>query len=81
MNIKMIKETVASCNESGNATKVYKQDEIIECDNQWQIDLANNLVASGLAMECKTVAPKETKKAEKKATAPKVKRKKSVKKD
>jgi|TARA_R100000951_G_C2640360_1_gene180722 hypothetical protein len=81
MNIKMIEEIEASCNASGNATKIYKKDEIIECKEKWQVELANSLVASGLAMECKTVAPKETKKADKKPSAPKVKRKKSVKKD
>ena len=67
MKIKMLADTEASCNISGNATRVYKNNEIIDCTEQWQIELANNFVNSNLAMEVKVDAPTETK-AKKKVT-------------
>ena len=70
----MLVDACGTANESGNATKVYKKDEHIECNSKWQEDLANVFVAEGQAMEVKTVEP-----TEKKAKT-KVKRKKTVKK-
>ena len=67
MKVKMLKDTEASCNISGNATRIYQNAEIIECNEQWQIELANNFVLSNLAIEVKVDAPKETK-AKKKVT-------------
>tara|TARA_R110001599_G_C11794776_1_gene614174 strand:+ start:191 stop:421 length:231 start_codon:yes stop_codon:yes gene_type:complete len=67
MKIKMLADIKASCNESGNATRIYKNAEIIECSEQWQVELANNFVNSNLAIEIKIDAPTETK-AKKKVT-------------
>tara|TARA_R100001460_G_scaffold22604_1_gene45952 strand:+ start:5165 stop:5395 length:231 start_codon:yes stop_codon:yes gene_type:complete len=76
MKIKMLADIKASCNASGNATRIYKNAEIVDCDEQWQKDLANNLVASNVAMEIKIDEPVETK-AKKKATKKKTTKKKS----
>ena len=57
----MVQDTEASSNESGNQTRVYAQDEIVDCKEKWQEDLAMILVDGGLAMEVKAVAPKEKK--------------------
>ena len=76
MKIKMLADAKASCNESGNATRIYKNAEIVECKEQWQKDLANNLVASNLAMEIKIDEPQATK-AKKKVTKKKTTKKKS----
>ena len=62
MKIKMLNDTLGSCNQSGNATKMYKQDEIVDCNQDWEVALANNLVSAGVAMELKVDEPKETKK-------------------
>jgi len=79
MKIKMLCDVSASANESGNATRIYKDSEIIDCKFQWQKDLANTLVQSNLAMEIKIDEPKETK-AKKKVTKKKVTKKKTTKK-
>ena len=65
MQIKMLQDTEASCNESGNQTRVYAQDEIVDCKEKWQEDLPKILVDGGLAMEVKAVAPKEKKTSDK----------------
>ena len=62
MKIKMLADVKASCNESGNATRIYKNGEIIDCDKQWQKDIATNFLNSNLAIEVKIDEPKETKK-------------------
>ncbi len=72
----MLIDAVGTANESGNATKVYKKDEHVECNAKWEQDLASVFVAEGQAMEVKTVEPTETKTKAK----PKVKRKKTIKK-
>ena len=74
MKIKMLMDTFGSSNESGNATRNYPEGEILDCDAQWKMDLANNFIADGKAIEVKVDAPKE-----KKAT-PKITKKKSKKK-
>ena len=76
MNIKIINDIEATANESGNATRVYKKDEVIECKHEWQKNLAQYLLDEGHAMEVKVTAPKEAKKASKKVA----KKKKAVKK-
>jgi len=74
MKIKMLQDAVGTANESGNATKLYKADEHIECNAKWEQDLASVFVSEGQAMEIKTVEPTETK------AKPKAKKKKAVKK-
>jgi len=61
MKIKMLQSVEGSSNESGNASRMYKQDEIVECSKEWQVNLANSFVSSGFAMEVKIDEPKETK--------------------
>lgn len=78
MKIKMLIDACGTANESGNATKIYKKDEHVECNDKWQEDLASVFVAEGQAMEIKTVEPTETKTKAKPVT--KVKRKKTIKK-
>lgn len=70
----MLQRTLGSGNKSGNGTKWYEQDEIIDCKEEWQKSLANTFVSSGLAIEIKTIEPTETK------TKAKPKKKKAVKK-
>jgi len=79
MKIKMLMDSCGTANESGNATKIYKKDEQVECNAKWQQDLAKVFVAEGQAMEIKTVEPEE-KKVTKKKTEAKPKKKKAVKK-
>lgn len=70
----MLQRTLGSSNKSGNGTKWYEQDEIIDCKEEWQKKLANTFVNSGLAIEIKTIEPTETK------TKAKPRKKKAVKK-
>jgi len=74
MKIKMLKNIEGSANKSGNASRMYKQDEIVDCSQDWQVNLANSFVTSGFAMEVKIDEPKETK------TKKKVTKKKTTKK-
>lgn len=74
----MLNRALGSGNSSGNGTKWYEQDEIVDCKEQWQKDLAKTFIDAGLAMELKVTAPKETKAEAKPKT--KVKRKKVIKK-
>ena len=76
MKIKMLRDVKGSSNESGNATRVYQNNEIIDCDKQWLIDLANNFMSNNSAIEVKVDEPKETKK---KVVKKKVTKKKATK--
>jgi|TARA_R110002020_G_scaffold471601_1_gene698837 hypothetical protein len=69
MKIKMLQDACGTANESGNATKIYKKDEHVECNSKWEQDLASVFVAEGQAMEIKTVEPTETKAKPKKKKA------------
>ena len=81
MQIKITEDVTASANESGNQTRLYTKDEIVDCKHKWQEDLAKILVDGGLAMEVKVDAPKEKKSADKpKKVAKKVAKKKTTKK-
>tara|TARA_R100001530_G_C4286811_1_gene147006 strand:- start:422 stop:649 length:228 start_codon:yes stop_codon:yes gene_type:complete len=75
MQIKMIQNAFGSANESGNATKEYKEGEIISCDKEWQKTLAQIFVTEGFAMELKISEPTE-KKASKKVAKKKATKKK-----
>jgi len=76
MKIKMLADVKASCNESGNATRIYQNNEIIDCDKQWLQDIGQNFLNSNLAIEVKVDEPKETKK---KAVKKKTTKKKATK--
>ena len=75
MEIKMIQSAIGSANESGNATREYKEGEIISCDKEWQKTLANIFVTEGFAMDLKVSKPTE-KKASKKVAKKKATKKK-----
>lgn len=75
----MLQRMLGSGNQSGNGTKWYEQGEIIECNEEWKVALANIFVTQGVAIEVKTIEPTETKKAEVKPKA-KFKKKKAIKK-
>ena len=71
MQIKMTQSAFGSANESGNETKEYAKDEIIDCTKPWQITLAKVFLDEGFAVETKTAKPETTAKkktAKKKAT-------------
>ena len=59
----MLQDAEGTINASGNATKTYKKDEIVECDKPWQETLAKIFVDEGFAEEIKITKPTETKKA------------------
>ena len=63
----MTTSAYGSANESGNASKEYKEGQIIECVKPWQIDLANSFIELGFAIEVKANEPTETKTAKKKS--------------
>ena len=66
MKIKMLKDAKGSSNESGNQVRVYKEGEIVDCNQGWLVDLGNVFLGEELAIEVKVDAPTETKKAPKK---------------
>ena len=76
MKIKMLADVKASSNESGNATRIYKNNEIIDCDKKWLEEVGKNFIASNTAIEVKVDEPKETKK---KTVKKKVTKKKATK--
>lgn len=75
MQIKMTQNAFGTANKSGNASKEYKEGEIINCQEEWQVNLGNSFVSSGFAMEVKITEP-----TEKKAVKKKVAKKKTTKK-
>tara|TARA_A100001011_G_scaffold361107_1_gene408961 strand:+ start:550 stop:786 length:237 start_codon:yes stop_codon:yes gene_type:complete len=77
MQIKMLQDAVGTANESGNVTKTYSKDEIMECNKPWQCTLAKIFVDEGLAQEIKITKPAETKTTVKKKRKVKAETKKS----
>lgn len=75
MKIKMVKDSVGASNQSGNQTRLYKADEIVDCNAEWEINLANVFLAEEQAIEVKVDKPTETKKAPKKKTVKKTAKK------
>jgi len=71
MKIKITSNVVGSTNVSGNATREYKADEIIDCKEDWQVSLANAFLDGGHAIEVKVASPEETKVSKKKTKAKK----------
>lgn len=61
MKIKMVVDAKGSANESGNATMMYKKDDIIDCDQDWKVNLGQIFLDNDLAIEVKVDTPKETK--------------------
>ena len=61
MKIKMLADMKASCNESGNATRIYQNNEIIDCDKEWLKIIGQNFLDRNVAIEVKVDEPKEPK--------------------
>lgn len=80
MKIKITKSVFGSANLHGNATREYKADEIVDCKEQWQKDIAKSFLDSGFAIEVKISEPESTKVVSKEKKAPKVTKKKTSKK-
>ncbi len=75
MQIKMTQNAFGTANQSGNASKEYKEGDIIDCKEEWQVNLGNSFVSSGFAIEVKITSPTE-KKASKKVAKKKTTKKK-----
>ena len=75
MKIKMTQSAFGSANESGNATREYKEGEIISCEKEWEKVLGQIFLDEGFAIEVKIAEPKE-KKASKKVAKKKTSKKK-----
>ena len=74
MKIKMLRDVEASCNESGNATRIYKNGEIIDCNKPWLKKVGEVFLLDTSAIEVKVDKPTATKKkAVKKKTTKKKK--------
>ena len=83
MKIKITQSVIGSANAHGNATKEYKVDEIIDCKEKWQKDIAKTFLDNNLAIEVKVSEPESKKvvsKEKKVPTAGKPTKKKSSKK-
>ena len=61
MQIKITQNVSGSINASGNATKEYQVDEIVNCKEQWQKDIAKSFLDSGFAIEVKISEPESKK--------------------
>ena len=46
MQIKMIANCKGTANASGNVCKEYKEGDILDCKEEWQVNLANTFVTS-----------------------------------
>ena len=61
MKIKMLVDMKGSANESGNATMMYRKDDIVDCDKSWKVSLGQMFLDNDFAIEVKVDTPKETK--------------------
>ena len=75
MQIKMLVNTFGSSNLSGNLEREYKKDEILDCNEEWQIKLGQAFMLSGFAIETKVAKPDEQKVTKKKVAKKKVDKK------
>ena len=57
---KIIVPKPASCNEKGTDVRLYKANEIVESDGQWQDDVMDIFIKNGWAMEVKVDSIEET---------------------
>jgi|TARA_R100001377_G_scaffold28856_1_gene15680 hypothetical protein len=76
MKIKMKQDKLATANEAGSATFVYKKDSELDMSEAWQIKLASNWLNHGVAEQVKPVTEKkvvtEVQKKEKKSIVKKI---------
>ena len=57
---KIVVPKPASFNEHGTEVKLYKADEIVESEGNWQDDLMDSFIENGWAMEVKVDSVEET---------------------
>lgn len=57
---KIIVPKPASCNEKGTDVRLYKANEIVDSDGQWQDDVMDIFIKNGWAMEVKVDSIEET---------------------
>lgn len=80
MQIKITQNVFGSINASGNATKEYKVDEIVNCKEDWQKSMAQSFLDANFAIEVKVSEPESKKVAVKEKKATKTTKKKTSKK-
>ena len=80
MKIKIIQNVFGSANVHGNATREYKIDEIVDCKEDWQKNMAKSFLDGNFAIEVKVSEPDSKKVVVKEKKAPKVTKKKTSKK-
>lgn len=57
---KILVQKTASSNENGSESKLYKTDDILECNAVWEQSLMDTFVEQGWAMEVKVDSVEET---------------------
>ena len=62
MVIKMLKNSIGTANDSGSVARIYNENEIIDCENEWQKKLAMTFISLNNAIEVKMNKPTSTKK-------------------
>ena len=76
MKIKMKQDKLATANEAGSETLVYKKDSELNMSEAWQMKLASKWLNNGVAEQVKPVTEKkvitEEKKKEKKSIVKKI---------
>jgi len=76
MKIKMKQDKLATANEAGSATFVYKKDSELDMSEAWQMKLASKWLNNGVAEQVKPVTEKkvvtEVQKKEKKSIVKKI---------
>lgn len=59
MKIKMKKDKLATANEAGSATMLYKKDSVMDMSAEWQMKLASKWLNNGVAEQVKAVTQKK----------------------
>jgi|TARA_R100000544_G_scaffold35888_1_gene23578 hypothetical protein len=76
MKIKMKQDKLATANEAGSETLVYKKDSELDMSEAWQMKLASKWLNNGVAEQVKPVTEKkvvtEVQKKEKKSIVKKI---------
>ena len=76
MKIKMKQDKLATANEAGSETLVYKKDSELDMSEAWQMKLASKWLNNGIAEQVKPVTEKkvitEVQKKEKKSIVKKI---------
>jgi len=59
MKIKMKQDKLATANEAGSSTMVYKKDSVMDMSAEWQMKLASKWLNNGVAEQAKSVTQKK----------------------